>query len=73
MVNIMFEADDVVLKFPKKLVSSVYVQNFIDRLGLEIIALISQLLEEQAWELSEEIKAQWWQKNRETFLKRIKS
>lgn len=73
MVNIMFEADDVVLKFPKKLVSSVYVQNFIDRLGLEIIALKSQLLEEQAWELSEEIKAQWWQKNRETFLKRIKS
>jgi hypothetical protein len=69
----MFEADDVVLKFPKKLVSSVYVQNFIDRLGLEIIALKSQLLEEQAWELSEEIKAQWWQKNRETFLKRIKS
>jgi len=73
MVNIMFEADDVVLKFPKKLVSSVYVQNFIDRLGLEIIALKSQLLEEQAWELSEEIKAQWWQKNRESFLKRIKS
>ena len=70
MVNIMFEADDVVLKFPKKLVSSVYVQNFIDRLGLEIIALKSQLLEEQAWELSEEIKAQWWQKNRETFLKK---
>lgn len=49
----MFEADDVVLKFPKKLVSSVYVQNFIDRLELEIIALKSQLLEEQAWELSD--------------------
>jgi len=73
MIDIMFEADNAVLKFPKRLVSSTYLQNFLERLRLETIALKSQLTEEQAWELSEEVKQQWWEKNRETFLQRANS
>ena len=68
MIDITFEANDVVIKFPKQFVSSDYVQNFLERLRLETIAQKSQLLEEQAWELSEEVKQQWWQKNKEMFL-----
>jgi hypothetical protein len=72
MIDITFEANDVVLKFPKQFAPSDYVQNFLDRLRLETIAQKSQLLEEQAWELSEEVKQQWWQKNKEIFLQRIR-
>lgn len=69
MIDIKFEADEVVLKFPKQLVSSDYVQSFLERLRIETILRKSALSEEQAWELSEEIKRQWWQKNKEGFLR----
>jgi len=72
MVQITFKDDDAILKFPKQLVSSGYVQEFLERLRLEAIVEKSQLTEEQAWELSEEIKENWWQKNKEKFLKRVK-
>ena len=72
MVQITFKDDDAILKFPKQLVSSAYIQEFLERLRLEAIVEKSQLPEEQAWELSEEIKEDWWQKNKEKFLKRVK-
>jgi len=72
MVQITFKDEEAILKFPKELVSSSYVQEFLERLRLEAILEKSQLTEEQAWELSEEIKAEWWKKNKDKFLKRIK-
>jgi len=33
----------------------------------------SQMTEEQIWELSEEVKQQWWDKNKAAFLRRIKN
>ncbi len=73
MIDIMFEANDVIVKFPKQLVSSAYVQDFLERLRLENVIQRSQLTEEQAWQLSEEIKDAWWQKNKVSFLQRAKS
>jgi len=73
MVQISFSDDEAILKFPKQLVSSAYVQEFLQRLRLEAIVEKSQLTEEQAWELSEEIKQEWWQKNKEKFLKGTKN
>ena len=73
MIDIAFEANDVVLKFPKQWISSAYVQNFLERLRLKTIIQRSRLTEEQAWGLSEDVKEQWWQKNKETFLQRVKN
>ena len=73
MIDITFVAEDVILKFPKQLVSSTFLQDFLQKLRLETIAMKSQLTEEQAWRLSEEIKQEWWQKNRETFLQKANS
>ncbi len=73
MIDIMFEADEVVVKFPRQLVSSAYVRDFLERLRLENMIQRSQLTEEQAWQLSEEIKDAWWQKNKESFLQMAKS
>jgi len=72
MVQITFKDDEAILRFPKQLVSSAYVQEFLERLRLEAIVEKSHLTEEQAWELSEEIKQEWWEKNKEKFLKGFK-
>jgi len=73
MVQITFEDDKAILRFPKQLMSSAYVQEFLERLRIEAIMDKSQLTEEQSWELSEKIKQEWWQKNKKKFLKGIKT
>ena len=70
-MQLTFEKDEVILKFPKDLLSEACVQDFFQRLKSEMIVRKSRLSEEAAWELSEEIKQEWWEKNRERFLKRI--
>ncbi len=72
MVDITFEKDEAILKFPKQLVASDYVQKFLERLRIEAIVEKSKLTEDMAWKLSEELKKEWWQKNKEKLLKRIK-
>jgi len=63
---------DLILSFPKDLISSKYISRFIERLEMEKIAQKSLLSEENAWRLSEEIKESWWNRNRDRFLKKIK-
>ena len=72
-MKLTFEKDEVILKFPIDLLSEGYVQDFFQRLKSEMIVRKSRLSEEAAWELSEEIKQEWWEKNREKFLKKIKA
>ena len=73
MVQISFKDDEVILKFPKKLVSSGYVQDFLERLRLEAIVEKSQLSDEEAWKLSEEIKQKWWEENKDNLFTRIRT
>jgi hypothetical protein len=73
MIDIIFEKEEAILKFPKQYVSADYVQQFFERLRLEVIVEKSKLTEEQAWELSENLKQEWWQRNKENLLKRIKN
>ena len=73
MVEITFVKDEAILKFPKQFASTDYVQQFLERLRLEAIVEESKLTEEQAWELSEQLKQEWWQKNRDKLLKRIEN
>lgn len=72
MVEITFENNDAILKFPKDLFTKNYVQQFLDRLRLEAILEKSELTEEKAWELSEQLKQDWWNKNKSSFLKKEK-
>jgi len=73
MVDITFDKDEAILKFPKQLLSSDYVQQFLERLRIEAIVEKSKLTEEQAWELSEQLKEDWWNKNKDKLLRRIKN
>ena len=55
MVDITFEKDEAILKFPKQFISTGYVQQFLERLRLEAMVEKSKLTEDQAWELSEQL------------------
>lgn len=73
MIQILFKDDEAILKFPKQLISSGYVQEFLERLRLEAIAEKSLLSDKDAWDLSEELKRNWWKENKSDLLKRIKT
>jgi len=72
-MQLTYEQDEVILKFPKDMLSAGCVQDFLQRLKLEAAVRKSRLSEQDVWELSEEIKRDWWEKNREKILKRIES
>ena len=72
MIEIEVKNGNLILSFPKDLISSKYISRFIERLEMEKIAQKSLLSEENAWRLSEEIKESWWNRNRDRFLKKIK-
>lgn len=73
MVEITFDKHQAILKFPKKFVSAKYVQQFLERLRLEAIVEKSKLTENEAWDLSEQIKQEWWEENKDLLLKGIKN
>lgn len=72
MIEIKRENDDIVLRFPKRLVSDAYLEKFIKMLELEEFAAKNKMTEEQAWQISEDIKQSWWEKNKDKFLEDIK-
>jgi hypothetical protein len=72
MINITYENNDAILKFPKQYVSADYVQQFLERLRLEAIVEKGGFSEGRAWDLSEQLKQEWWTKNKEKLKKRLK-
>ncbi len=66
-MQLTFEKDEVILKFPRDLLSDAYVQDFFERLKSEMIVRKSRPSEEAAWELSEEIRQNRWEKTEKDF------
>lgn len=58
----------VVVSMDKSLMDKEYVLKILERLRLEYLAKKADF-DESVMELSKEIKTDWWQKNRESFLK----
>ena len=73
MIEIKIENKNVVLSFPKDLISSKYIFRFIELLEMEKIAQKSELSEDDAWKLSEEIKGKWWEGNKLDILNKIEN
>jgi len=73
VVNLQFENQQVVLSFPQELLAMDYVQTFLERLRLESLLEKSQMTEEQAFSLSEEIKENWWNQNKQNILAKIEN
>ena len=67
MIDVKAENGVVHLVFPTEGMSPEQVNDFVIWLRVEAIARRSKLTEQAAWELSEEIKADWWEKNKQRF------
>lgn len=59
--------DRVIISVDKSLVSKEYLLNLLDRLQLENLAQKADF-DEKVLEISEEIKKNWWKKNKHQFL-----
>ncbi len=69
MINIRYEPNDVVVRIPKDLAATAYVQGFLEHLRVEAALERSQITDAQIKELSEQVKSDWWAANKERFLK----
>jgi len=68
MIKIQYEPSDVVVRIPKELAASAYVQGFLEHLRVEAALEKSRITDAQIEELSEQVKADWWAANKERFL-----
>ena len=71
MIEIKKEQKRYTVSFPESLVDQSYVEKFIAYLRYAEITSNSELSEEDALRLSDELKSSWWQANRDSILKRI--
>ena len=72
-MQIKTEGQNLVVKIPKNLFSKDYVEQFVERIELEMLVEKSRMKNKEAWDLSEKIKNDWRKENKKRGLKRIKS
>ncbi len=67
MIDVRTEDGVVQIRIPTEGMSPEQINDFVAWLRAEGIARHSKLTEQAAWQLSEEIKAGWWDKNKQRF------
>ena len=72
MIDVKVNKDNILIQIPKNMISNSYLEKFLERLEIEEIAEKNSMTEEQAWNLSEEIKENWYKKNEQKLSSIIK-
>ena len=72
MLQVKEQDGNWVITIPKDRIGKDFVLRFLERLELENLLQQSALTEEQAQQLSEELKTGWWEANKEATLRKIK-
>jgi hypothetical protein len=67
MIDIRYQPDDLVITIPRRLASSAYVQEFLERVRVDAILAASEATEEQIRTLADQTDADWWAANRDKF------
>lgn len=60
-----------VLKLSKKAFGKDFLMRLLEFIELEAIAQRNQMSESDAWEISEDIKTDWWEANRDRIMAKI--
>ena len=68
VIAVRADKDRVEITIPTQGMSPDEINNFVSWLRVESIAQRSKLTEEAGWELSEDIKAEWWDNNKDRFI-----
>ncbi len=72
MLDIQVKDDNVNIVFSRNLIRDNDLMELIERIKVKQLISQSQLIEEDAIKLDEELKAGWWENNREKFLDKIR-
>ena len=67
MIAVKAEKDHLEVSIPTEGMTPEEISDFVSWLRVESILRRSKLTKEEAWKLSEEIKADWWQANEHRF------
>ena len=71
MEGVVSSGQNWVLTIPKNLISDKEIQKIIDLLYFNNLVKSSEMTEQKAWQLSEDLKEQWWQTNKDHIMARI--
>ena len=67
MIAVKAEKERLEVSIPTEGMTPEEISNFVSWLRVETVARRSKLTEDAAWNLSEEIKSDWWQANEHRF------
>jgi len=68
MLEVLRQGEKILISVDQDMISNDYFLKFLERMKVEEIARKSQLKEDDAMALAEEIKADWWEKNKNQLL-----
>ena len=71
MKTLINQDDIFTLNIPKDLITNKMVQKLISLIEFRELIKDNAMTEQQAFDLSEEIKEKWWQENKDWFLKDV--
>jgi hypothetical protein len=72
MLDIQVKDDNVNIVFSRNLINDNDLMELLERIKVKHLISQSQLNEENAIKLDEELKSNWWKNNKEKFLDKIK-
>jgi hypothetical protein len=72
MLNVQVTEENVNIVFSRNLVSDKDLVEFLEKVRLKNLISKSQLTEENLKNLDNQLKSNWWKKNRDRFLAKIK-
>ncbi len=71
MVQVMREGEYFTIRFARKDVSDQFLEKLLRRFKVEQTLSQNAMTEEEAWQLSEEVKESWWAENGQRILSLI--
>jgi hypothetical protein len=73
MGTIVSNGSNWVLTIPKMLISEKEIQKILDLMRFHELVKDSEMTEQKAWELSEDVKGQWWANNKARIMAKIEA
>ncbi len=71
MGTIVSSGSNWILTIPKMMISEKEIQKLLNLIQFQDVVKDSEMTEEKAWQLSEEIKEDWWAKNKDRIMAKM--
>ncbi len=70
-LSIRSDEDEITIKIPREGLPNGELDRYLESLEADFIALQSKFTDSDAWEMSEKVKSDWWEKNEERIKRKI--